>query len=279
VINADSMQVYRDLAILSARPDEAEMRGIPHRLFGHIDGAEACSAAIWAADARDEIDAAQNAGRLPILAGGTGLYLRTLLDGIAPVPPIDPDIRARVRAMPVDQAHAALAQEDAAAATRLSANDTSRVARALETIRSTGRTLAEWQADRVGGIGDRIALHPLILLPPREWLFTRIDRRFDDMLRRGAIAEAEALLARGLDPALPVMRAIGVPEIRAFLNGEIDRETLAERGRVATRQYGKRQYTWFSNQPPAEWPRLTEQCDNEIAESFVIKLYTQALTD
>lgn len=279
VINADSMQVYRDLRVLSARPTDAEMQDVPHRLFGHIDGAEACSAARWAADARAEIDAAHAAGLLPILAGGTGLYLRTLLDGIAPVPQIDPGIRAAVRALPVASAHAALAVEDAEAAARLSPADSSRVARALETVRSTGRPLAHWQASRQGGIGGRVRLATAVLLPPRDWLFDRIDRRFGEMLANGAIGEVEALLARRLDPALPVMRAIGVPEIAAWLGGWIDRDAMAERGRIATRRYGKRQYTWFQRQPPADWTRHDAQPDNDFITEIAIKLRNYALTD
>ncbi|MCP1470754.1 tRNA dimethylallyltransferase [Sphingobium sp. OAS761] len=272
VINADASQVYADISILSARPTADEMAGVPHRLFGHIDGAQACTAVRWAADARAEIDAAHAAGRLPVLVGGTGLYLRTLLDGIAPVPDIDPDIRAEVRAMPVTQAHDALGREDPEAATRLAPADTTRVARALEVIRSTGRTLSDWQRHRQGGIGDRIDLSPILLLPPRDWLIARCDRRFDGMLEGGALAEVEALLARGLDPALPAMRAIGVPEIAAFLAGDMTLEQSRERGRIATRRYAKRQYTWFSRQPPGHWPREFRQIDDKLANELVIKL-------
>ncbi|UXC91636.1 tRNA (adenosine(37)-N6)-dimethylallyltransferase MiaA [Sphingobium sp. RSMS] len=272
VINADASQVYADLHILSARPSEEEMAGVPHRLFGHIDGAEACTAARWAAEARDEIGKAHEAGRLPILVGGTGLYLRTLLDGIAPVPDIDPAVRAAVRAMPVAEAHAALAKEDPAAAARLAPADTSRVARALEVVRSTGQPLSEWQRRKSGGIGPHVALSPMILLPPRDWLIARCDLRFGQMVDGGAVAEVEALLARDLSPDLPVMRAIGVPEIAAWMAGEIDRETMMERGRIATRQYAKRQYTWFSRQPPPEWPREARQIDVEIIDELAIKL-------
>lgn len=272
VINADASQVYADLQILSARPSEEEMRQAPHRLFGHIDGAEACTAARWAAEARAEVDSAHQQGRLPILVGGTGLYLRTLLDGIAPVPDIDPAIRAHVRALPVAQAHAALAQEDAQAAARLAPADSTRVARALEVVRSTGKPLAAWQQHKSGGIGGRITLSPLILLPPRDWLIDRCDRRFGQMLDSGAVPEVEALLARNLSPSLPVMRAIGVPEIAGWLRGEIDRDTMLERGRIATRQYAKRQYTWFSRQPPADWPKEMRQIDDKIIAELVIKL-------
>lgn len=272
VINADASQVYADLATLSARPSPEDMADVPHRLFGHIDGAQACTTASWAAQARAEVDRAHGEGRLPILVGGTGLYLRTLLDGIAPVPDIDPDIRAAIRGMPVADAHAALAQEDPEAAARLAPADTTRVARALEVVRSTGTPLAQWQQHKSGGIGERISLSPLILLPPRDWLIDRCDRRFRQMVDGGAIAEVEALLARNLSPDLPVMRAIGVPEITAWLGGEIDRDTMLERGRIATRQYAKRQYTWFSRQPPADWRRETRQIDDNISAQIVIKL-------
>ena len=272
VINADASQVYADLHILSARPDEEEMDGVPHRLFGHIDGAEACTAARWAAEARDEIGKAHAAGRLPILVGGTGLYLRTLLDGIAPVPDIDPAIRAAVRAMPVAEAHAALAREDPEAAARLAAADTTRVGRALEVVRSTGRPLSQWQQHKSGGIGRDITLAPMVLLPPRDWLIDRCDLRFGQMVDHGAVSEVEMLLARRLSAELPVMRAIGVPEIAAWLAGEIDRETMVERGRIATRQYAKRQYTWFSRQPPADWPSIAAIIDNHLMDELVIKL-------
>lgn len=272
VINADASQVYADLHILSARPDEEEMDGVPHRLFGHIDGAEACTAARWAAEARDEIGKAHAAGRLPILVGGTGLYLRTLLDGIAPVPDIDPAIRAAVRAMPVAEAHAALAREDPEAAARLAAADTTRVGRALEVVRSTGKPLSQWQQHKSGGIGRDITLAPMVLLPPRDWLIDRCDLRFGQMVDHGAVGEVEMLLARRLSAELPVMRAIGVPEIAAWLAGEIDRETMVERGRIATRQYAKRQYTWFSRQPPADWPSIAAIIDNHLMDELVIKL-------
>jgi len=270
IINADSAQVYSDLAILSARPSEGEMGGIKHRLFGYIDGAEACSAARWAEDARGEIAAAHAAGALPILVGGTGLYLRTLLDGIAPVPPIDPAIRQAVRALPVAEAYAALQTEDPEAAARLNAADTTRVARALEVVRSTGQTLKAWQARKQGGIGDAVRLAPLVLLPPRDWLFERCDRRFAAMLDSGAVEEVEALLARGLDGDLPVMRAIGVPEIAGLLRGELTREAALAAGQLATRQYAKRQYTWFRNQPPESWQRYTKPYSDSDGLDFDI---------
>lgn len=255
VINADSAQVYADLAVLSARPSSAEMQGVEHRLFGEWDGAEACSAADWAARAREVIAEVHTRGAVPILVGGTGLYLRTLLDGIAPVPPIDPTVREAIRAMPVAEAYAALQAEDPARASLLNPGDTTRIARALEVVRSTGRPLADWQAEKVGGIARQVELHPLILLPPRDWLYERCDRRFALMLDGGAVQEVQQLLARQLDPDLPVMRAIGVPEITAMLSGEIDRAEAEKQSAQATRNYAKRQYTWFRNQPPHDWPR------------------------
>ena len=267
VINADSAQVYADLAVLSARPSPEDMQGIQHRLFGEWDGAESCSAADWAARARDVIAEVHASSGVPVLVGGTGLYLRTLLDGIAPVPPIDPAVREAVRAMPVAEAYAALQAEDPAKAAALSAADTTRVARALEVVRSTGRPLADWQANRVGGIGDSVTLHARVLLPPRDWLYERCDRRFALMLANGAIAEVERLLARHLDPALPVMRAIGVPELAALLAGEITAAEAETRGAQATRNYAKRQYTWFRNQPPPEWQRI-ESLDYDTEALF-----------
>ena len=256
VINADSAQVYADLRVLSARPSEAEMMGIEHRLFGIWDGGQPCSAADWAVRARAEIAALHAEDAVPVLVGGTGLYLRTLLDGIAPVPQIDADIRATVRALSTEEAHAALAIEDPEAAARLAPADTSRIMRALEVLRSTGRPLAHWQRERTGGIGAAISLKATILLPEREELLERIDRRFAVMLEQGAADEVQALTARNLDAALPVSRAIGVREIAAWQAGKITREEAVHRATLSTRQYAKRQYTWFRNQPPASWHRI-----------------------
>ncbi|WP_232089944.1 tRNA (adenosine(37)-N6)-dimethylallyltransferase MiaA [Sphingomonas sp. HMP6] len=256
VVNADSAQVYRDLRVLTARPAPEEEGRAPHRLFGHIDGAESYSAARWAYEARAEIDLAHAAGKLPVLVGGTGLYMRTLLDGIAPVPEIDPAIRAEVRALPVAEAHAALAQRDPDAAARLAPADTTRVARALEVVRSTGRTLHDWQAAKTGGIGDRITLAALILLPDRDWLMERCDARAAAMFAEGAPDEVRALLARtDITPSAPIRRAIGVPEIAALIAGESTKAQALALTSLATRQYAKRQYTWFRNQPPATWHR------------------------
>lgn len=264
VLNADSAQVYADLQVLSARPSVQDMRGVEHRLFGAWDGAKPCSAADWAAAAKREIAELRDADAVPILVGGTGLYLRTLLDGIAPIPAIDPDIRDAVRQMAVADAYTALQAEDPARAAQLNAGDGQRVARSLEVVRSTGKGLAHWQEHKVGGIADGITLHPLILLPEREWLYERCDRRFALMLEQGALDEVERLLARQLSADLPVMRAIGVPEIAAYLRGHIQREEMIISGQQATRNYAKRQYTWFRRQPPEIWPRcMSQSCDIE----------------
>jgi len=267
VINADSAQVYADLAVLSARPSEDEMQGIEHRLFGAWDGAVACSAADWAQAAKREIADVQASGGVPILVGGTGLYIRTLLEGIAPVPEIDPAIREAVRALPVSEAYAALQAEDPERAAALSPSDSSRIARALEVVRSTGEPLAHWQQQREGGVGGEVTLHPAIVLPDRKVLYARCDARFGRMLESGAVEEVEALLARKLSPSLPVMRAIGVPEIAGWLTGEWSREKALARGRQATRNYAKRQYTWFRRQPPGNWPQF-ESHDYPVEDCF-----------
>ena len=271
MINADSAQVYDDLRGRLARPSDDEMEGIEHRLFGAWDGAVACSAAAWAAAAKAEIADCHATGAVPILVGGTGLYLKVLLEGIAPIPEIDPDVRAMVRALADDGAYKLLQLEDPLRAAELAPNDRQRIARALEVKRSTGVTLADWQIAKAGGIGEDIDLHPLVLLPDRTWLYERCDRRFEAMLQAGALAEVEALLSRDLDPDLPVMRAIGVPEIAAFLSDKLTREAMIAGGQQATRNYAKRQFTWFRRQPPEDWPRVAigpESENIDIGASF-----------
>ena len=267
IVNADSAQVYRDLPILSAAPTAEECARAEHRLYGVLDGALPCSAADWAAMARDEIAAVQRSGRLPILVGGTGLYLRTLLDGIAPVPEIDPEIRHEVRGRPVAENLARLSELDSGTAARLNPGDTTRIARALEVVLSSGRRLSEWQKQREGGIGGRVTLKALVLLPPRDWLYARCDQRFARMVELGAVDEVKALLARNLNPNAPVMRAIGVREIAAYLRGgEVSLDEAIAAGQQATRNYAKRQYTWFAHQPPESWPRFRDATDERALE-------------
>ena len=261
IVNADSAQIYAGIPVLSAAPSGDELASAEHRLYGILDGVVPCSAADWAQMAKREVADIHSGRRTPVLVGGTGLYLRTLLDGIAPVPQIDPEVRQRVRDTPVEENRAKLETLDPEAAARLKPGDTARISRALEVILSTGRTLAEWQEQREGGIADAVELRSLILLPPRDWLYARCDERFIRMFDGGAVAEVEALLGRNANPNLPIMRAIGVPAIAAYLRGELSREQAIAAGQQATRRYAKRQYTWFAHQPPADWPRFREPLD------------------
>ena len=260
IVNADSAQLYRDLPVLSAIPSDADRAAAEHRLYGVRDGSEPCSAAEWADLAKAEIAAIHAEGRLPILVGGSGLYVRTLIDGIAPVPPIKPKVRDEVRRAGVAENLARLVALDPVSAARLSPGDTTRIARALEVVKSSGVTLGQWQARKDGGIGDTVVLRPLILLPPRVWLYERCRRRFETM-SDAAQDEVTALVARGLDPKLPVMRAIGLTEIAALIADTLDRDAALAAGAQATRNYAKRQYTWFAHQPPAAWPRFASPLD------------------
>lgn len=278
VINADASQVYADLQILSARPTEEEMEGVPHKLFGHIDGATDYNAPTWASEARAAIDAAHAAGAIPIIVGGTGLYMRTLLHGIAPVPAIDEDIRAAVRAMPVHEAYRRLQSADPVASARLKRQDTTRIARALEVVTATGTPLHIWQEQRVGGMADHLSLIPQILLPPRDWLRERCDLRLAAMFARGAAGEVRLLLARNLHPDLPVMRAIGVRQLAQVESGEIGTADALNLAQAATRQYVKRQTTWFKNQFPADWPRWIETLNHITIDNLAIKLRDRLLT-
>lgn len=270
IINADSAQVYADLPILSAQPTADEQSSAPHHLFGYIDGVTSCSAARWAADAKNAIARAHAAGATPILVGGSGLYLRTLLDGIAPIPEVNPELRAEIRAMPVKEAYAALQLYDAPVAATLAPTDVSRITRALEVVQSTGRSILAWRATKTGGISADIILRPLLLLPPRDWLYARCDARFELMMEQGAVDEVAALLTRNLPQDAPVMRAIGVPEIAAYLKGRISRAEAMTLGQIATRQYAKRQFTWFRNQAPADWPREKAIVNDTNASDFKI---------
>ena len=248
IINADASQVYRDLRVLTARPSAHDEARSPHRLFGYRDGAEACSAAAWAADARRAIAEAHDAGRLPILVGGTGLYLRTLIEGIAPVPEIDPAIRSHVRTLSAAEGHVLLQKEDPSSALRLHPNDTSRILRALEVVRSTGRPIGEWRQEKTGGLSGTVTIDAWLIDRPVAELYARCDARVADMVAAGALDEVAALVARQLDPALPVMRAIGVRPFAAHLAGEITIDLAIDQVRQETRNYAKRQRTWLRHQ-------------------------------
>jgi tRNA dimethylallyltransferase len=267
IINADASQLYADLPIISARPTPAEEAVVPHRLYGVLDGDEVASAARWAAMAQAEIAAARNAGRVPILVGGTGMYLRTLIDGIAPVPDIDPGIRDAVRAMAAAEVHAALACEDAEAAARLQPADQQRMRRALEVVRSTGVALAVWQQQREGGLS--MPVRGLVLRVPRPLLYARCDARFVAMMAAGAVDEVRALLARGLPDDRPVLKAVGVPPLAAYLAGQSTLDAAVAKAQQDTRNYAKRQMTWFANQHP-DWQVIDMDCANPAEKALTL---------
>ena len=259
IINADSMQVYRDLRIITARPTEAEEARVPHRLYGHVDAAINYSVGQYVADATAALAETHGTGRLPIFVGGTGLYFKALTAGLAAVPPIPADVRAGVRErLARDGApalHAELARRDPAAAARLNPNDRTRVARALEVVAATGRSLIDWQTDGLPPLLDLARTARLFIAPDRAALYARIDARFAAMLAAGAGNEVRALAARALDPLLPAMKAHGVPWLIRHLAGEIALEQAADKARLDTRHYAKRQFTWFRHQL-ADWPRV-----------------------
>lgn len=257
IINADSMQVYRELAVLTARPGPADLARAPHRLYGVLGVAERCSAARWRELAVAEIVASHRARRLPIVVGGTGLYLKALLDGLSPIPDIPPAIReaalSRLAAQGAPAFHAELGRRDPAMAARLQPQDRQRLVRAWEVLEATGRSLAEWQRDRPRPGPDDPALAPIafVLEPPRAALYTACDGRLTAMLAAGALDEVAALDRRGLAPDLPALKAVGVPELLAHLRGELTLPAALAAAQQATRRYAKRQITWFRNQMPA----------------------------
>jgi tRNA dimethylallyltransferase len=258
VINADSMQVYRDLRIITARPTPDEEHRAPHRLYGHVDAAENYSVGRWCSDAAAALDAAQAVGKAAIVVGGTGLYFNTLTRGIAAVPPIPTEIRKDVRARLANEGapalHAELNARDPAGAARLRPGDRARVTRALEVVLATGRSLFDWHDDNKPPTLDLAGVAKIFLMPERDELLKRIDARFDAMMAAGALDEVRALAARELDPNLPAMKAHGVPWLVRHLKGEIALAEAVEGGKRDTRQYTKRQATWFRNQlPQFEW--------------------------
>ncbi|WP_420349594.1 tRNA (adenosine(37)-N6)-dimethylallyltransferase MiaA [Pelagibius sp.] len=250
VINADSMQVYRDLAILTARPTAADMDAVPHRLYGTFSGDQVCSAGRWRALALEEAAHGLAAGKLPILVGGTGLYLRAFEKGLSAVPEIPAAVRAETRDLLAEigapALHARLAELDPEMARRLSPGDRQRVARAWEVFMATGASLAVWQAQE--GEAAPYRCIKICLLPERETLYAACDRRLDAMIAQGALEEVQNLLAKGLDPGLPVMKALGVPELAAHLRGESTLPEALALAQQATRRYAKRQTTWLRHQ-------------------------------
>jgi tRNA dimethylallyltransferase len=258
VVNADSMQVYRDLRVITARPTPAEEARVPHRLYGEVDAAINFSAGAWLAAAAEILVGLRAQNRLPIFTGGSGLYFKALTRGLSAVPPIPGEIREGVRTRlerdGVEALHAELAQRDPVSAERLKSRDRTRVARALEVVEATGRSLTDWHRDGLPPLLPPGSFSALFLEPKREELYARIDARFDAMLAAGALEEVAALAARQLDPLLPAMKAHGVPALIRHLKGEIALDEAAAIGRADTRHYAKRQFTWFRHQlPEFEW--------------------------
>ncbi len=256
IVNADSMQVYRDFRVLTARPTPEEERRAPHHLYGHVDAAENYSTGRWLADALAVIEAIRTRGGTPILTGGTGLYFKALTQGLADIPAADPEVRAALRARAEREGpaalHAELSARDPIAAARLEPNDAPRILRALEVLDTTGESISTLQANTKPALAaDEWA--GIALTPPREALYASINARFETMLEAGALEEVRALAARTLDPALPAMKAHGAPALMAHLRGELSLEAAAEIAKRDTRRYAKRQFTWIANQM-SDWP-------------------------
>jgi tRNA dimethylallyltransferase len=252
IINADSMQVYQGLHVLTARPSSEEEAAAPHRLYGVLAPEDYCTAAKWRDMALAEIEVARHSGKLPIVVGGTGLYFDILTKGIAEIPKISTDLRSRLREKQQTEGNAAilaqLREKDPEMAEKLNAGDSQRLLRALEVVEETGIPLGDWQRrTSVGPVleGPRLWL---ALLPERQWLYERCDKRLDWMVEEGgAVEEVRELQKCQLDPALPVMKALGVPELLQYINGQIELETAVERIKMLTRRYSKRQMTWVRN--------------------------------
>jgi tRNA dimethylallyltransferase len=260
IVNADSMQVYDRLRVLTARPSPADEARFTHRLYGHVPAEARYSVGAWLRDVAPVLGEAQAAGALPILVGGTGLYFKALTEGLAAIPDVPAEIRAawreRIEREGAPRLHALLEERDPVSAAPIRPGDAQRITRALAVLETTGQTLSAWKSARrippLLGIGETARF---VVEPDRAALYRRIDARFDNMIAKGALAEVEALAERNLDPSLPAMKAIGVREFMAAQRGEITTAAAVERAKMETRRYSKRQTTWFRNQMP-EWPRL-----------------------
>jgi tRNA dimethylallyltransferase len=257
IVNADSMQVYRDLRVLTARPSPAEEARVPHRLYGHVDAATNYSTGQWLRDVGEVLNDLARESRPAILVGGTGLYFKALTSGLAAVPPVPPDIRVRVRARVQSEGvaplYAELTQRDPQTANRLMPNDRSRIARALEVVLATGRSLSDWHREGLPPLIDAAQAAKVFVTCERKEQVARIETRFAAMLAAGALDEVRTLAARQLDPLLPAMKAHGVPWLIRHLNGEITGGDATAGAVMDTRRYAKRQLTWFRNQMK-DWP-------------------------
>lgn len=266
IINTDSMQVYGQLQIITARPNGQELQQCQHVLYGHRDGGKPYSVASWLDEVKPVLDEVRTNGKVPIFVGGTGLYFKGLLEGLSPVPNLDPEIRQKWRDFAKTanlseentdcSLHDELAMRDPAAAARLRPSDHQRLIRALEVIDSTGISILEWQIlDKGQALISEHNVQKILLMPQRSQLHNRINQRFDKMVSLGALKEVEEFLKLDIDPALPVMKAIGVPQFSGFLSGEFSLDEAIEKAKAATRQYAKRQSTWFNNQFGDDWWR------------------------
>ena len=273
IVNADSMQVYRDLRVLTARPSPQEETRAPHRLYGHVDAGENYSTGQWLRDVAATLDEIKAEGRTAIVVGGTGLYFKALTSGLAAVPPIPADIRSAVRGRlqseGVRPLYAELMERDPAAAHRLMPLDRSRITRALEVVLATGRSLTDWHRDGLPPILDGDGIAKVFIICERQELVRRIEARFAAMLAAGALEEVRALAARKLDPTLPAMKAHGVPWLARHLAGEISLEEAAAGAVMDTRRYAKRQLTWFRNQMK-DWPWAAAEVAQEVLENQLV---------
>jgi len=261
VINADSMQVYDTLRVLTARPSEMDMEGVPHHLYGHVPAGSAYSTGGWLRDVTALLPELARKGQVPVFVGGTGLYFKALTGGLSDMPEIPEAIRTRLRQQLTDEGpaplHAVLQEKDPPMAESLNPVDGQRIVRALEVIEATGRSIAAFQGQAGPVIVDPDQARKIVVLPDRAVLHQRINGRFEAMLEEGAEEEVRALMALDLPADMPVMKAIGVSQIAAMLRGEVARDEVIEKGAAATRQYAKRQMTWFRNQMDESWERLS----------------------
>ncbi len=268
IVNADSMQVYRDFRVLTARPDPEDEARAPHHLYGHIDAGTLYSTGRWLSEALSVIASVRARGAVPILVGGAGLYFKALTEGLADIPEPPPELRAALRARAEREGapalHAELSRRDPATAARLEPNDTPRILRALGVLETTGESITALQSETKAPLA-RNEWTGLVLTPPREPLYARINARFDAMLARGALDEVRRFAARQLDPSLPAMKAHGAPALMAYLRGETPLLEAADIGKRDTRRYAKRQFTWIAGQMQT-WPRIAATAPRERAE-------------
>ena len=262
IVNADSMQVYAELRIVTNRPSPEEEAAAAHRLYGVRPAREPYSAALWLADVRAALAEAERHGGLPVLTGGTGLYFKALTEGLSEIPEIPEAIRAHYRLAatkrPPEDLHAELLRRDAQTAARLHPSDPQRIVRALEVLEATGRPLAEWQAQKQPPLLPLYQTYPIAMTLDRSELYRRCDARFDSMLAQGAIEEAHVIAALGLDTALPAMRAVGLPQLLSYVRGETPLSEAAAAAKMSTRHYAKRQLTWIRSNF-STWKQLNTQ--------------------